>query len=198
MINYNMQHAHTAEFLRSFDSQSQIANAVILDSGCGDGFAAQQFIRFGAKHVDAHDPNARLPESTNKITYKKNYVIINDVYDIIWSHHVIEHIENPIDYLQTLRLQLHRDGELWLGCPNTLGSESWSDGHINNFNIGNLLQCLQRAEFGITIIKWLINPGQIRIRIPKLGNDRLPTSVALLYNQDKHFKINKLPHKQGW
>lgn len=192
------QHAHTIEFLRTFDSHPKIANAIILDSGCGDGFASQQFVRWGAKHVDAHDPFARLPASTDKITYHKNYIELSETYDIIWSHHVIEHVECPIQYLRVLKLQLKKDGELWLGCPNMANVAAWSNGHINNFDIGNLTQCLQRAGFGVSSIRWLLNPGQLRIRVPADGSTRLPTRMQYLYEKNIHFSLNQLTPNYRW
>lgn len=197
-MNEGVQHRHTDKFLTSFNSKQRLSGAVVLDSGCGDAYASIQFARYGAKHITAHDPFAPLGVSTDKITFVKSYIPFAETFDIVWTHHVIEHVPNPIQYLTNLRLILKQDGELWLGCPNTAYNSVFALGHLHNFTLGNMILCLQRAEFGVTDIRWLVDKGQIRIRIPVNGVLNFPTPFQKLYVRNKHFDVTKLPERWRW
>jgi len=192
-----IQHNLTNEFLKSMVTK-KIINARILDSGCGDGYASQRFIELGAMSVVAHDPFATLPGSTDKIHYKKSYIPLTDDFDIIWSHHVIEHVDNPVDYLQRLGSQLKPNGELWLGCPNSATSAVFADGHIHNFTIANLVLCLQKAGLHVETMSWFITGGQLRIRIYKGFSPTLPRVMRQLIIRNKHFAVSTLPTKLNW
>jgi len=194
----NIQHSHTDEFLKFPGATSKIRGASILDSGCGDGFASKRFVELGAKYVLAHDPYALLPDSTTHIHYVKSYIPTSEMFDIAWTHHVIEHVPNPIEYLARIGLQLKKTGELWLGCPNTAKNSVYASGHLHNFTIANLVLCLQRADFDVFNISWLINPGQLRIKIKKGNSPQLPRVMEKLLARDKHFDVNKLPIKLNW
>ena len=195
----NTQHRLTDEFLNSFDSADRIHKAIILDSGCGDCYASNLLATYGAELVIAHDPYIAPPTILRpSVKHIKYMTPLCDTYNIIWSHHVIEHVDSPVYYLTELRDQLKESGELWLGCPNTANNHVFSDGHIHNFTLGNLMLCLQRAMFDTKSMKWWTTDGQLRVRIRKRGECSWPLEFHTAFASNKHFDITKLPTKKEW
>ena len=204
-MNNQIQHVKTLEFLDSFDSKSQLELGTVVDSGCGDGFASNEFVKRGARWVLAYDP--QIDKYNDKyFLYYPERILRQDTApfspvaaDIVWSHHVIEHQENPIEYLMILGSMLKDTGELWLSCPNTANIAVFAYGHLQHFTIGNLILCLQRAKYATYSIKWWVAKGQLRIRIPLLGDGSLPEPfVYELKHHGQHFDLTNLPEKWNW
>ena len=196
MTDTRIQHAHTDHFLKSFCSATKIQQSVILDHGCGDGYATTRFIQCGAIHVDSTD----LQITPNVPNFLKPHQIYPEVYDLVWSHHVIEHQENPVKYLRDLYGCLKwAVGELWLGCPNTEGKAVFAEGHLCNFNLGNLVQCLKLAGFTTQSMSWLVSAGQLRIRVPKIKiRPEYPASFIKAFHRNIHFSISQQPAIWRW
>ena len=201
-MNRSIQHNQTDTFLNSFNAKRTIKGANILDSGCGDAYASVRFIGMGANHVTAYDPYDFKCEcydvKLTNLTFKSVLKPLTNVFDIIWSHHVIEHIPNPIEYLQSLKSQLRETGELWLGCPNTAKTCVFAAGHLHNFTIANLVLCLQEAEFPVRDMSWLVHKGQLRIRVSKNGDARLPQPFIDAILRNTHFDVGILPQSWRW
>ena len=200
MTDTRLQHNHTMAFLDSFESLKRIKDAVVMDSGCGDGFAAHIFTTLGAKLVLAYDPVLSYnPEYEHQhIKWYDSLKYINRICNICWSHHVIEHIDNPVEYLRQLKNHVASSGEVWLSCPNTEHDAAFSLGHIHNFTIGNLVACFGKAGYGIRGIKWLVTPGQLRVRVPVCGSDDWPDPFILKLKNSQHFNVHELPREWRW
>ena len=94
----------------------------LLDLGCGPGFLSSairnEFEKYG------------LEVSKNIADFAKKYIknvhigpLTNDTYpeeffDIILCSHVIEHIEDPFDFIKNIRTILKTHGYLVIGTPN--------------------------------------------------------------------------------
>src|SRR5579871_3568242 len=99
------------------------ANDVVLDFGCGGGFllgALQCKERFGvevnaaareaaARHVRVYPGITDLPDGVR--------------FDVIISHHALEHVDRPLDVLRELASRLVPTGRMVFVVP----SESWHD-----------------------------------------------------------------------
>ena len=199
-MNKQLQHNHTDVFLDSFDSGKLIQNAIVVDSGCGDGYASSQFINRGALKVLAHDVIPQISDYLKHpdISHVDKLYIIANQYDIVWSHHAIEHIDNPIEYLRGFSFLLKDSGWLWITCPNTANNPVYSDGHIHNFTIANLILCLNKAGFNVRDARWLINDGQLRVRVQCGGDGELPEPIYQYRKDNNHFNVNELPNKWRW
>ena len=202
MTDRSIQHSHTGVFFKSFDARAKCNGAIVMDSGCGDGYASRAFITYGAALVLAYDPVDYKDEKYThpRIKWRNSLELIPNDCDIIWSHHVIEHTENPIDYLWNLREYLFDHVELWLTCPNTANNSVFAKGHLSNFTIANLVLCLQKADYCVENIRWMVCKGQIRVRIPKTGMipNILPKPFNDLLAKNEHFNVNDLPTKWRW
>jgi SAM-dependent methyltransferase len=182
-MNFEIQHNHTIGFLDSFVSGPCIKDAKVLDVGCGDGFAAVQFLERGAMMADAFDPDpdCGLDESgyppglrETGVIFSKNWFDLGTAYDIVWCHHVAEHVEEPIAFLRKLGGLLAPGGWLWLTVPNMAGLDVYSPGHINSYIAPQLIQVLQIVGFAVGDAKVMAQRGQLRVRVTREGNHLLP------------------------
>ena len=199
-MSNKIQHHCTRQFFISFDSGNHCKGAKVLDSGCGDGFASKTFLIHKAHSIYAYDPDLKTDglHQDDKIRYAKQLPVTSDTFDIFWSHHVIEHVNDPVAYLHSFRKYSRLKSELWLGCPNTMDLSVFSLGHIHNFTIANLVLVLQRANLGVRDMRWYLTPGQIRVRVPIHGGTDLPDPFLQQQRRNKHFRVKDLPQNWRW
>lgn len=123
------------------DNSPSVKGKKIIDIGCGKGYISYLLTTKGAKvtAMDISNIAGEIPKATN-IPFINSLKDINTIFDIIWCHHVLEHINNPILFLKTLR-NLGR--ELWLTVPRSkLG---YVTGHIIAYSMPILCEHLRRA-----------------------------------------------------
>ena len=181
-----VQHSHTDLFFNSFDSDPLIKGKKILDVGCGDGYAALQFHNRGAALVHAMDPYLEgkpvfleeAPEIKFFDYFPRGFDGATN-YDIIWHHHVIEHVENCFEFLRIIRSMLTDDGWMWMACPNMAQHAIYSPDHVHNFQAAQLMEVLRRCHFAVGQAKiWVVN-GQLRVRVPANGNHDYPEPMEV-------------------
>lgn len=86
----------------------------VLDYGCGSG----DFVKYlRSKSIDAYgyEPNYNFCEHdflTNREGWK------NKKYEVIVLWHVLEHIHNPFDLIQSLKKRLNKKGKILIAIPN--------------------------------------------------------------------------------
>ena len=89
-------------------------NTSLLDYGCGSG----DFVKYlRSKSIDAYgyEPNYNFCEHdflTNQEDWK------NKKYEVIVLWHVLEHIHNPFDLIQSLKKRLNKKGKILIAIPN--------------------------------------------------------------------------------
>ncbi len=81
----------------------------ILDYGCGKGLYVDFLRKEGFSQTTGYDPYS-VKFSDNKV--------LEEQYDVVVSHDVIEHVENPREYLEILLGLTKQSGLLVLGTPN--------------------------------------------------------------------------------
>ena len=97
----------------------------ILDYGCGNGtWLAQAANTFEGAKLHAVDFNPS--EAINRIRWigkdvnvisPQDFLLSQQVYDVINFGHSIEHVPNPIEVIKGAALQLSRGGVLIIACP---------------------------------------------------------------------------------
>jgi SAM-dependent methyltransferase len=123
-----------------------LAGRSVIDVGCGDGWAALAMQERGAD-VTALDI---LPESHRKlaeihaadIVYTRTF---SGQYNLAWCHHTLEHIRDPIAFLQNVRAVA---SQLWCIVPRMDG-DGFAKDHINRYNMPVLVEHLRRAGWDI-------------------------------------------------
>lgn len=109
----------------------QIRGVDVLDVGCGGGLLAESLARLGA-NVVAIDPaeenvqvarmHSEADESTRGILYENTTVehmaASGRSFDLVCSLEVIEHVENPLSFIESCAACLRPGGSLFLSTLN--------------------------------------------------------------------------------
>ena len=127
--------------------------------GCSDGYTLSEFARRGWQ-VDGIDPSP----SAGRIA-RDHYGIETrlgdfesaeslDIFDLFIATHVLEHVYEPVSFLEKIARHLTTTGRLLLEVPCLVQPELWPNGyfafeHVQYFSPKTLEACLARAGFEI-------------------------------------------------
>ena len=148
--------AQRARSLLDF-SAKYLANVTrMLDIGCSAGMLLQAFhqtyhcqpvgVEPGIAYREyARDSGLRVYPSLEEMQQAGE-----GKFDLICMAHVLEHIPDPIDYLETLReTYLASDGWLLLEVPNLYIHDSFEVAHLSSFSPHTFRQIAQRSGFKV-------------------------------------------------
>jgi 2-polyprenyl-3-methyl-5-hydroxy-6-metoxy-1,4-benzoquinol methylase len=96
----------------------------ILDYGCGDGFLSLQLAQNPRCRqitaVDFHGTPPALIQNKDKIRYlpHPDFLNVSEAYDIIFCRHVLEHMQNPLKWIMTMKGRLKPQGRIIAEVPN--------------------------------------------------------------------------------
>lgn len=98
----------------------------ILDIGCGDGTVLNQWKRAFDGEVETH--GVEMSESAAKIATAQGHKVMPkrieecnldpNSYDLIFSFHVVEHVEDPLSFMRAIHGALKPSGYLLIETPN--------------------------------------------------------------------------------
>ena len=79
---------------------------------------------------------------------------ITEKFEIIWMSHVLEHLVNPIEFLEKIKKNLHNNGIFFIEVPNcehaqTLKSSIHNNPHLFHFSKKALMKICRDAGFTI-------------------------------------------------
>lgn len=101
----------------------------ILEVGCQGGYLLHKFKQQGAAKAIGVEPGNVKPcvdGEGNSLDIRRGFfsreIVGEDSFDLIFSLHVLEHIEQPNDFLSTAYSLLKPGGKLLLSVPNELFS----------------------------------------------------------------------------
>lgn len=133
--NFDLNNSCMFTYIKDFLAKRQIRsmardvsnkNLLIADIGCGDGrFAAYFQEIFYKSEVHAFDFSDIPPERIKNLKGKapkyfntRNFYDNNVKYDIIFLRYVVEHVENPKEFLGKMITKLSDNGYIHIEVPN--------------------------------------------------------------------------------
>jgi 2-polyprenyl-3-methyl-5-hydroxy-6-metoxy-1,4-benzoquinol methylase len=136
-----------------------VKNKILLDAGCGTGYADNVWVKAGAAHIDAFDISdeavsfASKNYKSKKISFKKrdlnSAVFKKNYYDICVSIEVLEHVENFEFHLNQLYQSLKKNGLLFLSTPNADCTDGRNEFHVKEFTYKEMRDLLKKNGFTV-------------------------------------------------
>ena len=154
--------AYTAKLIAS--NVDLVAGMRVLDVGCAEGtlfsnlktHCGEGLIFFGVEPSESYAAYSR--EMTGCTTYQNIDELISareDSFHLIVVNHVLEHVNDPVLFLEQLRGLLSSNGLLFVDVPNVFGYSSPRDLHIaHNFHFSRqtLTAAIDKAGFSVKTI----------------------------------------------
>lgn len=137
----------------------------VLDIGSGYGFMRQPFLenKIDNDGIEISEYAIRAAKKLFNIeTFNVDITQLNSMYDCILAYDLIEHLDDPKDYIRSIKNNLLADGYLVIRTPNLLSLEfymfvnkyhSLKKEHLNYFTVQSLIFLLQDLGFSIINIE---------------------------------------------
>ena len=121
LSDYKEKESYISNNKYILDFLQTLSPSKILDIGCGSGWILSELSSDWVKY--GLEPNSKMynySPSSGKIINKKfeKEIFRKDEFDVILNHHVIEHLKNPIIFIEEVKRILKNDGILILGTPD--------------------------------------------------------------------------------
>jgi len=155
-------------------------NCRILDIGSGYGFFVNELFNCGYKNVTGIEISYERRSIANQ--HGSVQIIDFDInkpdrdigrFDIVTLFHVLEHMSDPIMFLEKIRNLINTNGVLICEVPNVremlldnckeYDDFYWIRAHLNYFSRETLLECFKKAEYSDVDIKFEQRYGLINL-----------------------------------
>ena len=147
--------SYITEYLKDLNYET------ILDIGCGQGAFLSSLNKrkkkFGVEPSKIASQKAKSHGEIICGEYSKD-LYQKDFFDVIYTHHVIEHVKNPIKFLENIKYHLKKNGLLIIGTPDfdsacaRLFKDKYrllSNAHISLFSNESMQRFLRDNSFKI-------------------------------------------------
>lgn len=133
-----------AHIIRYILASQFVKNRLVLDSGCGTGYGTSYLAASGARFVIGVDYSKKAigyaikhNRNINNVRFivmdSLNLDFKDNLFDVIVSFEVIEHVKNPEKFIKEINRVLREDGTAIVGTPNRLVSLGGNPHHIHEF-----------------------------------------------------------------
>ena len=148
---------HYSEF-SDFITYQKVEGVKILEVGGGDLSLAEKLLENGIDKIEVIEKNIKTENFSEKINVFKGFLEDynkSSKFDLIYSSHVLEHIENVQKHIEKISTLLTNNGRLIFSLPNfekwikDFATNSFSQEHITYPTIENLSSILKSKGFKI-------------------------------------------------
>lgn len=149
----------TYEFLRLYKATS------LLDYGCGGGsFLRQVQKNFPKLNLCGFDKNPTAAKNFEgaAIAFTSDLALQSDRYDFVTAFQIIEHLDDPLGALKSIKERMNDDGFLVISVPNTEGPirhfpkalTEVPPHHVTRWTAAALRSYLQNEKFEVLEISY--------------------------------------------
>jgi len=148
--------------VRYLSDQKLLSEGIsVLDVGCAEGAVLKSLKLLQPEiELEGIEPNPEFSHFAETYTGAKIYsdlTQLNNVsYDLIITNHVLEHISEPVGYIETLAGLLSDNGALYIGVPDAEAYQSLADihiAHLYHFTRQTLTHLLAKAGLKLVHIE---------------------------------------------
>jgi SAM-dependent methyltransferase len=170
----------TVEFLISRDALP--AAAKVLDVGASEGAMLRAIadLRPDTTRV-AVEPNPAFRAFAESYADCTVHASLSELegqtFDLVIVNHVLEHVREPVPFLQQLAAVLHPTGHLYIDVPNVIDYSSLQDfhiAHLYHFGPASLRRLVRLGDFAVEFAEAhrpVMHPPSIRALCVPVGDD---------------------------
>jgi len=138
----------------------RVAGRSVLDAGCGEGYGAALLTASAARVVGIDRAEAVRVASARhggpRLEFRPQNLErldeVPEVFDVVVSFQVIEHIPDPVAFLRALAARVAPGGELIVTTPNRLMSVSENPYHLREWTAPELLALATPVLSGVRML----------------------------------------------
>lgn len=168
-------------FFRDFISQEDI----VLDFGCGNGCLLENIDCKEKYGVEINDFSRKKAKQKKIKVETSSEKLKDNFFDVIISHHVLEHTERPLDEIKILKKKLKEGGKIIFIVPHELrgiykGDDK--DMHLYTWtplNLGNLFKIADFRIKKVEYLKYQFPPYYLKLN--KIFGDRIFNILQKIY-----------------
>ena len=139
--NSNPRHQRRWELTNEWLKQFEIGGTCL---DCGDRTTFTDILDSVIFAID------KIDNTTHDLNWLRKPAITNIVYNNVFAFEVIEHLLNPLMFLEWIKLNLDKDGSVYLSTP--INRPKWmrnKELHFHEFNYNELVHLIEVAGFKI-------------------------------------------------
>jgi len=171
---------HTAQVV----SKVLPEGASVIDIGCGSGLLVDRLARMGYQATGLDWSEAAVEFARKH--YQGEYILVNveqglDVgrkFDCVVASHILEHLENPHEFLQSVREIMEPDGYLVIAVPNF----AWYDTDSIHRSVSTIFDPEHVVGYSPVGLRKLLDANEYQVEFMATRTHRLAILTAIGIN----------------
>jgi predicted O-linked N-acetylglucosamine transferase (SPINDLY family)/SAM-dependent methyltransferase len=177
-------------------------DAVVVDFGCSGGYLLKEIICREKLGVEANGYGRREAEKNGIRTVETVNEIPDNFADLVISHHVLEHVDNPVETLRELRKKLKPAGKIVFVVPHQDIRESFNpkdpNHHLYTWNQQTLGNLFRHAGFRIVAIDSIQHqwPPDYEDLYRRVGADEFHRRCRQFAKKNQNYQLRIVAEKE--